>query len=470
MPAVGQTSLRHDSRRDHGSPTAARPRPARLAAAALVVAVSTAPPGCGPPIASAPPATFRGALQQDTDGTTRQRVRFDDPTLLAGIPGEAELTVWTLTAWLDDPRNHEPLDFALPMWLLPGAGQVKDLSTNPPTRAKIELGRQLFFDPRLSADESISCASCHAPSHGFTVGTSVATGIGGARGTRNPPTLLNRIMLAVGDDRQMWDGSATSIEDALLHALADATEMAADPAATITKLRDIEGYRVQFERSYGEVSWEAVGDAIGAFVRCLVTGDAPFDHAVRWRSYRELPPDLLDEDPELAARHEAARLAAIAAPMTPAAIRGERLFFGERAWCSACHNGVNFTDEQFHNIGVGLDAAEPDLGRYRVTGRDQDWGAFKTPTIRNAAASGPFMHDGSLATLMDVVEWYAHEGRDNRNLDDRFRRIPGGLLTTRDKEDLVAFIKSCGGNLPVVETGRLPAETRRLVAERPRRR
>jgi len=432
--------------------------------------------GCGPPIASAPPTNHRGsagrdpaATRQDGNDTARQRVRLDDPTLLAGIPGEADLTIWTLSAWLDDPRHHEPLEFELPMWLVPGAGQVKDLSINPPTLAKIELGRQLFFDPRLSADESISCASCHEPARGFTVGTPVATGVGGVRGTRNPPTLLNRIMLAVGDDRQMWDGSAASIEDALLHALANETEMAADQAATIAKLRDIEGYRVQFERSYGDVSWAAIGDAIGAFVRCLVTGDAPFDHAVRWRSYRELPPDLLDEDSDLAARHEAARLAAVAEPMSPAAIRGERLFFGERAWCSACHNGVNFTDEQFHNIGVGLDATDPDLGRYLVTGRDEDWGAFKTPTIRNATVTAPFMHDGSLATLMDVVEWYAHEGRDNRNLDYRFRRIPGGLLTTRDKQDLVAFIEACGGPLPVVETGRLPEETRRLVADRARR-
>jgi cytochrome c peroxidase len=405
------------------------------------------------------------AARHDNAGALRQRVRLDDPSLLAGIPGEADLTIWTLTTWLDDPTHHEPLEFVLPAWLVPGAGQVKDLSRNPPTRATIELGRQLFFDPRLSATEDVSCATCHEPARGFTVGTPLATGVGGQVGRRNPPTLLNRIMLAVGDDRQMWDGSATSVEDALLHALASATEMAADPDATVEKLRGIEGYRVQFERSYGDVSWDAIGDAIGAFVRCLVTGDAPFDHEVRWRSYRDLPAFLLAEDPDLATRHMAARRATAAAPMSPAALRGERLFFGERAWCSACHNGVNFTDEQFHNIGVGLgprdpNGSEPDLGRFLVTGRDEDWGAFKTPSIRTAVHTAPYMHDGSVATLMDVVEWYAHEGRDNRNLDYRFLRIPGGVLTTEDKQDLVAFIEACAGPLPEVETGRLPEETR----------
>jgi len=286
----------------------------------------------------------------------------------------------------------------------------------------------------------------------------VVAGVGGELGTRNPPTLLNRIMLAIGDDRQMWDGSATSVEDALLHTLTDPREMAADPDALLARLGAIEGYRLQFDRSYGGVSWHALGDALGLFVRCLVTGDAPYDHEVRWRAYRDLPADLLAEDAALAARHEAARRAADAAPVLEAALRGERLFFGERAWCSACHNGVNFADESFHNIGVGLDAARPDLGRWLVTGRDEDWGAFKTPTIRGAVHTAPYMHDGSLAGLMDVVEWYAHEGRDNRNLDYRFRRIPGGVLTTEDKHDLVAFIEACGGALPAVQAGRLPED------------
>jgi cytochrome c peroxidase len=427
--------------------------------------------GCGPPIASAPPAAdavpATSAIVPTAPEPEPERVALGDPALLAGLPGTGPLPLPTLRAWLDDPASHRALDLVPPAWLRPGAGQMKDLSGRLPTRAKIELGRQLFFDPRLSADGSMACATCHDPAHGFTVGRAVVAGLGGETGTRNPPTLLNRIMLAVGDDRQMWDGAATSVEDALLHTLTDPREMAADPQGILARLGAIDGYRLQFERIYGELSLVAIGDALGLFVRCLVTGDAPYDHEVRWRAYRDLPADLLEDDAALAARHEAARLAAAEAPLPDAALRGERLFFGERAWCSACHNGVNFTDESFHTIGVGLDAPEPDLGRWLVTGRDEDWAAFKTPTIRGAVHTAPYMHDGSLATLLDVVEWYAHEGRANRNLDYRFRRIPGGILTIDDKHDLVAFIEACGGPLPVVETGRLPEDrpTARATAD-----
>lgn len=242
------------------------------------------------------------------------------------------------------------------------------------------------------------------------------------------------------------------------HTLSDEREMGADPAATIARLAANEAYRLQFERLYGEASWPAIGDALGAFVRCLVTGDSPYDAAVRWRSYQSAPEDLLAEDADLAQRHQAARQAAEAEPLSQAALRGEQLFFGNRAWCSSCHNGVNFTDEQFHNIGIGLEAATPDLGRYRVTGRDADWAAFKTPTIRNAAATPPYMHDGSLPSLEAVVEWYAQGGRPNRNLDYRFGWIAPGGLSAEDKADLVAFIRACGGSIPEVETGRLPAD------------
>lgn len=395
-------------------------------------------------------------LPSGGEASPSDRVALGDARLLAGIPGSGPLTLDILRTWLTDATTNAPLAFELPGWLKPGAGQLKDLTDNPPTRGRIELGRQLFFDPRLSADATVSCATCHEPEHGFTVATRVATGIGGQKGTRNPPALLNRIMLSVGDDRQFWDGRATSVEDALLHALADPTEMNADPAALVEKLSRIEGYRLQFECLYGDVSWQAVGDAIGQFVRCLVTGDSPYDAEVAWRAYRNLDADLLTEDADLAARHAKRKEAAARSPLTEAARRGERLFFGNRAWCSACHNGVNFTDEGFHNIGIGALAPTPDLGRYRITGRDEDWAAFKTPTIRGAVHTAPYMHDGSVATLADVVEWYAHAGAANRNLDYRYRWIERTSLSRQDRADLVAFLEACSGPLPVVERGRLP--------------
>jgi cytochrome c peroxidase len=385
-----------------------------------------------------------------------QKVLLGAPELLAGIPGKGPVTVAEIENWLDDPDNHASLDIELPMWLKPGAGQVKNLQKNPLTRAKIELGRQLFFDKRLSADNTVSCASCHEPEKGYTVSTPFATGINGQQGKRNPPTLLNRVMLAIGNDQQFWDGRTASVEDALLHALEDPTEMAASPDATIDKLKTIQGYRLQFGRIYKEVSWNAVGDALGAFVRCLVTDNSPYDYQVDWWGYEDLDQEFLDDDPALAAAHGQAKAAADAHPMSESARRGQYLFFGNKAWCSACHNGVNFTDEQYHNIGIGLQKDERDLGRYSVTKKATDWGAFKTPSIRAALWTAPYMHDGSLATLEDVIEWYAHEGMPNRNLDSRFTRFPGMVLTEQDKQDLLEFVKSCSGPLPKVTTGRLP--------------
>jgi cytochrome c peroxidase len=385
-----------------------------------------------------------------------QRVLLGAPELLAGIPGEGPATIAQIKEWLDQPDNHAPLDIELPMWLKPGAGQVKDLRENPMTRAKIELGRQLFFDKRLSADGTVSCASCHEPEKGYTVSTPLATGIGGQQGKRNPPTLLNRVMLSLGHDQQFWDGRSTSVEDALLHALEDKTEMAATPEETINRLKGIEGYRLQFERIYGEVTWDAAGDAMGCFVRCLVTGPSPYDYAVEWERQKDLDPEYLESDPELAAMYASAKANAESHPMSESAKRGEYAFFGNKAWCSACHNGVNFTDELYHNIGIGMQAEHPDLGRYNVTGKPEDWGAFKTPSIRAALWTAPYMHDGSLETLEEVVEWYAHEGQANRNLDYHYKRIEGQELTEQDKKDLVEFMKACSGPLPKVETGRLP--------------
>jgi cytochrome c peroxidase len=376
------------------------------------------------------------------------------PELLTGIPGTGPVKTAEITAWLDEPANHAALDIELPLWLKPGSGQVKDFKDHPLTRVKIELGRQLFFDRRLSADQTVSCASCHEPDKGYTIGTALATGIKGQQGRRNPPTLLNRVMLSLGHDQQFWDGRSQSVEDALLHALSDPTEMAASPDETVARLKNIEGYRLQFDRIYGEATWDALGDSIGCFVRCLVTGPSPYDYFDRWEVYKGIEQELLDEDAELAARHKEAKLAAEERPMSESAKRGEFLFFGNKAWCSACHNGVNFTDELYHNIGVGLAAENPDLGRYRVTKKDEDWGAFKTPTIRGAIYTAPYMHDGSLATIEAIVEWYAKEGYANRNLDYRFKRI--GELTEQDKQDLVEFVKACSGPLPRVETGRLP--------------
>jgi cytochrome c peroxidase len=140
--------------------------------------------------------------------------------------------------------------------------------------------------------------------------------------------------------------------------------------------------------------------------------------------------------------------------MTESARRGRELFFG-KANCTACHVGANLADEKYHNLGVGMAAAEPDLGRFTVTKLEADRGAFKTPTIRNVALTRPYMHDGSQATLEEVVEWYDNGGHANPHLSDKIKPL---ALTAQDKADLVEFMKACTGPTPPVETSRLPAD------------
>ena len=139
-------------------------------------------------------------------------------------------------------------------------------------------------------------------------------------------------------------------------------------------------------------------------------------------------------------------------PITASAIRGRDLFFG-KANCTACHAGANFTDEKYHNIGIGMDKPKPDLGRYDQTKIEKDKGAFKTPTVRNISQTGPYMHDGSLKTLEEVVEWYDKGGHPNPYLSDKMKKLN---LTAQEKEDLVSYMKALQGELPKVRTDRLP--------------
>ncbi len=139
--------------------------------------------------------------------------------------------------------------------------------------------------------------------------------------------------------------------------------------------------------------------------------------------------------------------------MSESAQRGAELFFSERVGCTACHVGANFTDEKYHNLGIGMDQEKPDLGLAAITKNEADTGAFKTPTCRNVELTAPYMHDGSIATLEEVVEWYAKGGHPNPHLSDKIKKLD---LTAQEKQDLVAFMKSLTGPLPEVEHERLP--------------
>ncbi|MEN0110805.1 MAG: cytochrome-c peroxidase, partial [Planctomycetota bacterium] len=336
-------------------------------------------------------------------------VRLGEGNLLTGVPGDGRLSVEEVRAWLADPDVHRPLAIELPVGLDEGAADVRLPADNPLTRAKIELGRQLFFDPRLSGDRTVSCATCHDPDHGYAQPTALAEGIGGAAGRRNTPTAANRLLSST----QFHDGRAASLEEQALGPIASDAEMGGSHAAVVDLIRRVEGYRLQFERVFGRdspafaqvrltsepydagpMTIENVGRAIAAFERALVSGPTPWDHDRRLRRFEAAYADdladpewLANEEPELAAEHAELVRQAKAAPLDEAARRGAELFFGDRTGCALCHAGASFSDGEYHNLGVGYlgDGAFDDLGRFEVTGADEDRGAFKTPTLRNIA-------------------------------------------------------------------------------------
>jgi cytochrome c peroxidase len=289
--------------------------------------------------------------------------------------------------------------------------------------ARIELGKLLYFDPRLSIDNTVSCASCHDPDKGWSNGEATAAGVGGQRGGRSAPTILN----SAYSKFQFWDGRAGSLEEQALGPIANPIEMNLSHEEMVKKLNAIEGYRAQFQKVFGtEVTKEGVAKAIAAFERTINSGDAPYD------------------------RFKGGDSSALSA----AAQAGMKLFFG-KANCSSCHVGASFTDNAFHNIGIGMDKPNPDPGRKDQSKLAGDMGAFKTPTLREIARTGPYMHDGSVATLEDVVAYYDKGGHPNPFLDEELFALK---LTNTEKAALVSFLKEglSSSQYPHVKAPTLP--------------
>lgn len=291
---------------------------------------------------------------------------------------------------------------AIPAGLKP----LKIPDDNPQTPEKIELGKQLYFDPRLSCDDTVSCASCHDPKKGWSNGEAFATGVRSQVGGRSAPTIIN----AAYFDLQFWDGRANQLEGQALGPIANPIEMDHPIDACVTKLNEIKGYREQFRKVFNsDATPENVAKAIAAFERTILSGNAPFD------------------------RFKAGDKTAL----SDAAQKGVKVFFG-KGHCSACHVGGNFSDAAFHNIGVGFDKEKPDLGRFEVTKMLGDKGAFKTPTLREIARTAPYMHDGRFKTLEEVVEYYDKGCHPNPQLDEEIFPLK---LTAEEKADLVTFLK-----------------------------
>lgn len=288
---------------------------------------------------------------------------------------------------------------------------------NPYTKEKRDLGWLLYFDTRLSSDNTVSCASCHHPKYAFADGAPVSTGIKGQKGGRSAPTVINRAYSTL----QFWDGRAASLEEQAKGPLANPIEMTtltnADEAhrACVERIRAIPGYVQRFEKVFKtkDFTIDHVAQAIATFERTVLSGNAPFD------------------------RYKAGDKKA----MTADQIRGMEVFY-QKAQCDRCHIGFNFTDGSFMNLGIGMDKPNPDLGRYYVTKKEEDKGAFKTPTLRDIEHTAPYMHDGSLKTLEDVVEHYDKGGIKNKWLDAQMKPLN---LTKQDKADLVAFMKALSG-------------------------
>jgi len=382
--------------------------------------------------------------------------------LLKGIPGEGKLTVDQMDAWLAESKNHAVLMPELPFGLAAGAAEIQGIDKNPLTRAKIELGRQLYFDIRLSSDNTVSCATCHDPAMGYAKDTQFGVGVDGQEGGRNSPVAYNRIL----SGPQFWDGRAATLEAQAVGPIENPIEMANTHENAVQTVAGIEGYHKQFDAIFDDgVNIDNIGRAIASFERALVTGPAPWDYFEQLTSFEkayaddiEVLDELQEEDEELYNEYMALKKASEAHPISESAARGGVLFFSDKASCTACHLGANFTDEKYHNLGVGMLAETPDdkidWGRFTETDDEKDRGAFKTPTVRNVSLTGPYMHDGSQKKLLDVVEWYAKGGHPNVHLSEKIKKLE---LSEQDKQDLVAFMaEGLQGEFPKVESGRLP--------------
>jgi cytochrome c peroxidase len=285
-------------------------------------------------------------------------------------------------AWAEKPPIPAGLDGYLPV---PDA--------NPLTVEKVALGRRLFSDARLSRDGTVSCATCHDPALAFTDKRPVSVGIGGRVGNRRVPRIANR---AYGRSF-FWDGRAQTLEEQVLQPISNPKEMDQSPEAAAAKV----GLDV------GDL-----GRALASYVRTILSGDSPFDR------YLAGDRDALTDEQRA----------------------GLRLFRG-KAGCTSCHLGPNLTDERFHNTGAGWPTDE---GRFAVTGAETDRGAFKTPSLRDAARTPPYMHDGNLATLADVIEFYDKGGTANPHLDREIRPL---RLSPQEKSALATFLVALNGTI-----------------------
>ncbi len=310
-------------------------------------------------------------------------------------------------------KNTEPISGTLTLEVPPiptglaGYEPMPIPADNPMTAEKVWLGRQLFFDERLSIDNSRSCYSCHVCQRGLSDGAQTSTGAENKRVERNSPTLWN-----IGYHQKFyWDGRSDSLEKQAMDAWTGPYMGVGERSGEIVaRINALQGYRSQFQKVFrSDATAENMMKAVAAFERTIIGGNTPWD---RWRAGDK-------------------------SAISQSAFRGWNIFQGIN--CNNCHDGLLFTDQQYHNIGIGMDHQVGDVGRFEVTKRPEDFGAFKTPTLRDVAKSGPYFHDGSAGMLEEAVDIMLGGGKPNQNLD---KNLKPHRLSPDQREDLLNFLRA----------------------------
>lgn len=299
----------------------------------------------------------------------------------------------------------------------PDLDDIEYPDDEPHSTEEIELGKVLFFDKRLSSNQLQSCATCHNPDLGFGDGLKTSMGTLGKPVDRNAPHIYN----LAWNVTFFWDGRAATLEEQALGPIEAAGEMNLSLDEAVKRLSAVPYYRDSFAKVYGsdEITAELIGRAIAAFERTLNSINAPFDQYIAGNT----------------------------SAMSPAAIRGLEVFKG-KGNCMDCHDGPNFTDNSFHHIGV----VGKDVGREAITQDPTMHKAFKTPGLRNVTLTAPYMHDGSEATLMDVIEFYNRGGDDKKGISNLIKPLN---LTEQEKTDLLAFMGALTDPI-IVERPKIP--------------
>lgn len=333
------------------------------------------------------------------------------------VEDEGNCAICPETDLIEANYNPESYPLDLPSWL----GEPIIPADNPLTKAGVELGRRLFYDPIISSDSTMSCASCHFPSLGFTDGAALSTGVEGRQTARNSMNLIN---LAFSPTAFFWDGRSPSLEEQALHPVMDEIELNEDWDNVVRKLKQHPQYPQRFRQAFGierrsAITKELAAKAIAQFERTLISKDSRFDRVV----YRN------------------------EGWLTDSEQRGKDLFYVElnsldHPGCSHCHGGVHFTDFSFRNNGIDSVATLNDFsdkGLGAVTGRIYDNGKFKVPSLRNIALTAPYMHDGRFQTLEEVLDHYKTGGHGVENEDPNI--LPFSL-TESQKQDMIAFLRT----------------------------